>query len=64
MCDEGRLGYHYINSIERFTRPMARREGKLVPLAWPEIVAEIRDGFKKAAASQRPNRSSRCCRRS
>ena len=28
MCDEGRLGYHYVNSIERFLRPMvaARRQ--------------------------------------
>ncbi len=51
MCDDGRLGYHYINSIERFTRPMARRENKLVPLAWPEIVNEIRNGFKKAAVA-------------
>jgi NADH-quinone oxidoreductase subunit G len=25
MCDDGRLGYHYVNSIERFLRPMARR---------------------------------------
>src|SRR5436305_6996138 len=23
MCDEGRLGYHYINSLERFLRPMS-----------------------------------------
>jgi NADH-quinone oxidoreductase subunit G len=27
MCDEGRLGYHYVNSIERFLRPMVRRAG-------------------------------------
>src|SRR5262249_50973261 len=25
MCDDGRLGYHYVNSIERFLRPMMRR---------------------------------------
>jgi NADH-quinone oxidoreductase subunit G len=25
MCDEGRLGYHYVNSAERFLRPMVRR---------------------------------------
>jgi NADH-quinone oxidoreductase subunit G len=25
MCDDGRLGYHYINSAERFLRPMVRR---------------------------------------
>src|SRR5436305_7685902 len=31
MCDDGRLGYHYINSVERHLRPMVRREGKLAP---------------------------------
>jgi NADH-quinone oxidoreductase subunit G len=27
ICDDGRLGYHYVNSIERFLRPMVRRAG-------------------------------------
>jgi NADH-quinone oxidoreductase subunit G len=52
MCDDGRLGYHYINSIERFTRPMARRNGKLMPVPWNEIVTEIRGAFQKAVASK------------
>ncbi|HWG42052.1 MAG TPA: molybdopterin-dependent oxidoreductase [Gemmataceae bacterium] len=50
MCDDGRLGYHYVNSIERFLRPMVRREGKLTPLAWNEILPAIRNAFKSAAA--------------
>lgn len=49
MCDDGRLGYHYVNSIERFLRPMVRREGKLTPLPWTEIVSLIRRGFQSAA---------------
>lgn len=49
MCDEGRLGYHYVNSIERFLRPMARRDGKLTPLDWTEIVPVIRQAFLSAA---------------
>jgi NADH-quinone oxidoreductase subunit G len=49
MCDEGRLGYHYLNSIERFTRPMARRDGKLIPGPWSEVVPEIRKAFRSAA---------------
>jgi NADH-quinone oxidoreductase subunit G len=49
MCDDGRLGYHYVNSIERFQRPMTRREGKLTPLAWTEIVPAIRKAFQSAA---------------
>src|SRR5205085_2219831 len=49
MCDDGRLGYHYINSAERFRRPMARRDGKPVPQPWAEILTEIRKGFMDAA---------------
>jgi NADH-quinone oxidoreductase subunit G len=49
MCDDGRLGYHYVNSIERFLRPMARRESRLTPLSWTEIVPAIRRAFLNAA---------------
>ncbi|MGH7173903.1 MAG: 2Fe-2S iron-sulfur cluster-binding protein, partial [Gemmataceae bacterium] len=49
MCDEGRLGYHYVNAIERFLRPMVRRDSKLTPLAWPEVVSLIRRSFLNAA---------------
>jgi NADH-quinone oxidoreductase subunit G len=49
MCDEGRLGYHYVNSIERFLRPMVRRDGRVTPLAWTEVVPAIRRSFQSAA---------------
>jgi NADH-quinone oxidoreductase subunit G len=49
MCDDGRLGYHYVNSIERFLRPMARRDGRLTPFSWTEIVPSIRRAFQNAA---------------
>ena len=49
MCDDGRLGYHYVNSIERFLRPMKRRDGKLEAKPWPEIIDGIRTAFKDAA---------------
>jgi NADH-quinone oxidoreductase subunit G len=49
MCDDGRLGYHYVNSIERFLRPMARRDGRLTPLSWNEVVPAIRRAFQSAA---------------
>jgi NADH-quinone oxidoreductase subunit G len=41
MCDDGRLGYHYVNSIERFLRPMVRREGKLTAAPWADVPAEV-----------------------
>jgi NADH-quinone oxidoreductase subunit G len=49
MCDDGRLGYHYVNSNERFLRPMARRGGELVAVSWPEVTTEIRQAFTAAA---------------
>jgi NADH-quinone oxidoreductase subunit G len=49
MCDEGRLGYHYVNSAQRFLRPQARRDGRLTPVSWPEAAAAVRRGFREAA---------------
>jgi NADH-quinone oxidoreductase subunit G len=49
MCDEGRLGYHYVNSAQRVLRPHARTDGKLNPAPWNEIASAIRKGFKEAA---------------
>jgi NADH-quinone oxidoreductase subunit G len=49
MCDEGRLGYHYVNSPERLLRPQVRRDGGLAPLPWAEVIAAVRKGFQEAA---------------
>ncbi|MFL5242412.1 MAG: molybdopterin-dependent oxidoreductase [Gemmataceae bacterium] len=49
MCDEGRLGYHYVNSAERFTRPMTRVNGQLKPTAWSEALRSIRGQLQKLA---------------
>src|SRR5262245_54562526 len=50
MCDEGRLGYHYVNSAARFLRPQRRTDGRLSPAPWIEVAAAIRKGFAEAAA--------------
>jgi NADH-quinone oxidoreductase subunit G len=50
MCDDGRLGYHYINSIERFLRPMRREQGKLKPLSWPDAIQRVRGDLQAATA--------------
>ncbi len=51
MCDEGRLGYHYTNSKERFLRPI--KQGK--PSGWNEVLADIRSAFKAAAQKDGPS---------
>jgi NADH-quinone oxidoreductase subunit G len=50
MCDDGRLGYHYVNSKGRFLRPAVRRNGELTAASWPEVASEIRHAFTNAAA--------------
>ena len=50
MCDDGRLGYHYVNSADRFLRPMGRRNGEPTAVSWPDATAEIRQAFQAAAA--------------
>jgi NADH-quinone oxidoreductase subunit G len=45
MCDEGRYGYHYANSTERLNRPLARKSGKPVPIAYAEAVQHLQDEF-------------------
>jgi NADH-quinone oxidoreductase subunit G len=47
MCDEGRLGYHYINSKERILRSMQRKDGKLVPIPYAEAISTIRSALKQ-----------------
>src|SRR5690242_9996815 len=49
MCDDGRLGYHYANSVERFLRPMVRRDGKPVPAPWREVLPAVRKALADAA---------------
>jgi NADH-quinone oxidoreductase subunit G len=49
MCDDGRLGYHYVNSVERFARPQERRDGTLTPLVWASAIAAVQGAFRAAA---------------
>jgi NADH-quinone oxidoreductase subunit G len=49
MCDDGRLGYHYVNSAERFLRPMTRQGGRLAAVPWADAVAAVRTALRDAA---------------
>src|SRR5215831_19277355 len=55
MCDEGRLGYHYVNSPERFSQPRVRRGAELTPTPWGEVIRglrqELADAVKRDASS-------------
>jgi NADH-quinone oxidoreductase subunit G len=49
MCDEGRLGYHYVNSDQRLKRPLVRRDGNHVPAPWDEVVPALRKEMAESA---------------
>lgn len=48
MCDDGRFGFHYINSEHRFLRPQTRGTGGLQPVPWEQVLPELRQKFKEA----------------
>ena len=50
MCDDGRYSYHYANSKERISRPLASQ----LPVVWTKVIADIQQDFQSAAA--RPGR--------
>ena len=41
ICDDGRLGYHYVNSDERLQLPLKRVEGELTPTQWADALSVI-----------------------
>ncbi|MFN4261375.1 MAG: molybdopterin-dependent oxidoreductase [Gemmataceae bacterium] len=49
MCDEGRFGYHYVHSAERFTRPLARRGDGSEAVTWEELLPALRRELASAA---------------
>src|SRR5207302_9058937 len=49
MCDEGRLGYHYVNADERLKRPAVRRDGALAPAGWAEVLPALRRELQEVA---------------
>jgi len=46
ICDKGRLGYHYVNSSERLTQPLLRKDDKLVPVSWEEAYQRVEDKLR------------------
>ncbi|MCS7161055.1 MAG: molybdopterin-dependent oxidoreductase [Gemmatales bacterium] len=56
MCDEGRFGYHHVNSKERLLQPLARRPEGWMSLAWSELIQDIRDQLQKITQAQEDHR--------
>ena len=54
MCDDGRLGYHYVNSAGRISKPVMRTESGEQNSVWKEIIPALCSDLK-AVASVNPS---------
>ncbi|MCF1438870.1 MAG: formate dehydrogenase subunit alpha, partial [Shewanella sp.] len=41
LCVKGRFGFDFVQSPERLTTPLIRKNGKLVPASWDEAVTHV-----------------------
>ena len=48
LCVKGRYGYKFINSEERLTTPLIKRDGKFVEISWDEALDIIAQKFSEA----------------
>jgi NADH-quinone oxidoreductase subunit G len=62
MCDRGRFNWHYVENDNRLTKPMVKKDGKLVEVSWSEAIGEIarrlkdnRAGFNVLASGRLSN---------
>jgi NADH-quinone oxidoreductase subunit G len=50
ICDKARFAYHFVESKERLTQPLARRNGELVPVPWDEALSLAAKGLQAAGS--------------
>lgn len=50
LCVKGRFGLDFVNSPERLTTPLIRKDGKLVQASWEEAMAAAAAGLQKVMA--------------
>ena len=48
ICDKGRFGYHYTDKEERLTKPLVRKDGKLVSTSWEKAIDLVAEKLKGA----------------
>jgi NADH-quinone oxidoreductase subunit G len=52
LCDKGRFVYGAVNSDDRLTEPMVRKDGELVATSWHEALSVVAEGLKGTIAKQ------------
>ena len=48
ICDKGRFAYHYVDSSDRLTQPLIRKNGELTPASWDEALTLVAEQLKNA----------------
>lgn len=41
LCVKGRFGYDFVHAKDRLTKPLMRKNGKLVPASWDEAMGRV-----------------------
>ncbi len=52
LCVKGRFGYKFVNSDERLTSPLVKKDGEFVEVEWDEALDLIADKFSKTKGDQ------------
>ncbi len=50
LCDKGRFAFDSVNSEDRLTEPLVRKDGVLTPASWHEALEAVAVGVKKASS--------------
>src|SRR3954470_4985396 len=56
MCDIGRFDYHWIEGEERLRRPLVREANGVRPVAWRDVLSQLRDRLAAGATGSGPVR--------
>jgi len=48
LCDKGRYAFEAVNAESRFTEPLVRHAGELVPALWHEALRDVAAGVRQA----------------
>lgn len=54
-CDRGKFGQYYVNSKDRLTQPLIRRDGALAPATWDEALALVAAKLREHKAASGPD---------
>ena len=54
LCDKGRFFYEALDTPNRVTAPLVRKDGELVESSWPEALATAAAGLRRAVESRGP----------